>query len=109
MANNQTVQCPTCEGSGRVHKPTHRYHDPWDKFCGMRKLWRRYSHAAIKIGPMKRFSAYCKIMSIDRNSDGTYTLNTTLMSCPVLTLKEMQENVKFLDRKTGEPVPFEDK
>lgn len=109
-------KCPTCDGSGEVELDIdEKEGSQWYKGRGDKDLWDKYSHAAIKYPSSKTWSKFFIIASFYRcrsacKDCGEYTINFWGEggSWPIVKAADLKKRFRFIDRKSGEEVIFED-
>lgn len=103
------IKCPTCDGQGKVNlEIEEKDGQVWTAYRGDKDLWDRYSHASIRES-RGTWSNFFPIASFYR-SDGDLSINFYGGggSWPVVSLEEIKKDFRFIDRKTGEEIPFDE-
>lgn len=107
--------CPTCDGTGKVKLDIEaKQEDAWYPGRGDQDLWELYSHAShLKDGMWSKFGVIASFYRCrcegHENTPCEYTINFwELGSFPIINQTRLQQEFKFINRKTGKQVRFKD-
>lgn len=98
---SEVIPCPTCNGGGTVTVPDPITEHVCGKYCG--NFHQRYSHAMWK-DREGVWTVFQPILSMSNDGKGEFSINLARGSWPFISEKELRQQFRFMERKTGKVV-----